>query len=183
MAQLKLSNIQVSELTQEILDSTKKGLGFVPNMYVKMGGNTALLDAYTYAYNSFRTNSGFTSSEQEVVFLSVAYENNCQYCMAAHSFIGKNMTNVPVEVMKAIRKGENIPDLKLAALSRLTRIMTVNRGVVSKEEINNFLAAGYTETHVLGIIAGIGVKTMSNYSNHLTVPVVDDTFNECNWKK
>lgn len=57
-------------------------------MYKSMGNNPALLDAYIYSYNSFRANSGFNSVEQEVVFLSVAYENNCEYCMAAHSFIG-----------------------------------------------------------------------------------------------
>lgn len=183
MAHLELSNISVSEVTQEILDKTKNGLGFVPNMYVKMGDNTALLDAYTHAYNSFRANSGFTSQEQEVVFLSIAYENNCEYCMAAHSFVGKNMTNVPEEVIKAIRKGESIPDLKLAALSKLTSIMTLKRGIVTEEEIKAFLAAGYTESHVLGIIAGIGIKTMSNYSNHVTTPEVDEAFEECIWEK
>ena len=79
MAHLKLENNTTSPLSQGILDNTKKTLGFVPNMYHKMANNTALLDAYTYTYNSFRVNSGFNSVEQEVVFLSVAYENNCEY--------------------------------------------------------------------------------------------------------
>jgi uncharacterized peroxidase-related enzyme len=183
MANLKLDKNIVSSLTQEIFDKTQKNLGFVPNMYKKMGHNPALLDAYIYSYNSFRGNSGFTPVEQEVIFLSVAYENSCDYCMAAHSFIADKMSKVPSEVTIAIREGKRIPDTKLAALSKLTRSLTVNRGNVSQDEINEFLNAGYFETHVLGVIAGIAVKTMSNYANHNTNPELDSTFAPSVWRK
>lgn len=118
-----------------------------------------------------------------MVFLSAAYENNCEYCMAAHSFIGDKMTKVPTEVTNAIRDGKQVPDLKFAALSKLTRSLTSNRGHVSQNEIDEFLAVGYTEIHVLGIIAGIAVKTMSNYSNHLSDPKLDVAFSERVWQK
>lgn len=183
MAHLKLENNPIAPLSQEIFDKTQKGLGFVPNMYKNMGNNPALLDAYNYSYNTFRANSGFSPVEQEVVFLSVAYENNCEYCMAAHSFVGDMMTKVPIEVTNAIRDGKQVPDAKLAALSKLTRSLTATRGNVSQSEIDAFLAAGYTEVHVLGIIAGIAVKTMSNYSNHVTNPEVDEFFAGRIWKK
>lgn len=183
MADLKLENNPVSSITQEIFDNTQKTLGFVPNMYKSMGNNPALLESYIYGYNSFRANSGFNSVEQEVVFLSVAYENNCEYCMAAHSFIGDKMSKVPTEVTDAIREGKQVPDVKLAALSKLTRSLTSNRGNVSQEETDEFIAAGYTEIQVLGIIAGIAVKTISNYSNHNTNPILDNAFAGRAWKK
>ena len=183
MANLKLENPTVSQKTKEIFDASQKSLGFIPNMYLKMGSNTALLDAYIYGYNTFRANSGFTPVEQEVVFLSIAYENNCEYCVAAHSFIGDVMTKVPAEVTNAIREGKEISDVKLAALSKLAKSMTANRGNVSQEEIDAFLAMGYTEENVLGIIAGIAVKVMSNYSNHNTNPEVDAAFAGRVWKK
>ncbi len=183
MAHLKLENVSITALTNEILENTKKGLGFVPNMYVTMGVNPALLDAYTHSYKSFRANAGFTPIEQEVIFLSVAYENNCEYCMAAHSFVGDNMTKVSTEVTDAIRNGQQIPDAKLEALSKLTQSLTATRGNVSQEEINAFLEEGYSEMHVLGIIAGISVKTMSNYSNHITNPIIDEAFAGRTWRK
>lgn len=183
MAHLKLENNKIASISQEIFDNTQKDLGFVPNMYKSMGQNPALLDAYTYSYNSFRANSGFNPVEQEVVFLSVAFENNCEYCMAAHSFVGDVMTKVPNEVTNAIRDGKQITDIKLAALSKLTRSLTANRGNVSQAEVDAFLAKGYNESHVLGIIAGIAVKTMSNYSNHNTHPEVDEAFAGRVWKK
>lgn len=183
MANLKLENVVYSQKTNEILDNVKKYSGFVPNMYSKMGANTALLDAYTYSYNTFRANAGFTPAEQEVIFLSVAYENNCEYCMGAHSLIADKMSKVPLEVTNAIREGKQIPNAKFAALSKLTRSLTVNRGNVSQAEIDAFLAEGYSEIQVLGIIAGIAVKTLSNYSNHLTNPVLDKSFAGRAWKK
>ncbi|CCG53616.1 Putative peroxidase [Flavobacterium indicum GPTSA100-9 = DSM 17447] len=183
MAHLKLENNTVSSITSSILDATKSKLGFAPNMYVKMGNNPALLDAYTYSYNSFRANSGFNYIEQEVIFLSIAFENNCEYCVAAHSFVADMMSKVPTEVTDAIRNNQQIPDLKLGALSKLTRSLTVNRGMASQTEIDDFIAVGYTEAHVLGIIAGIGVKALSNYSNHLTNPEVDAAFAGRKWEK
>ncbi|MDF1516884.1 MAG: carboxymuconolactone decarboxylase family protein, partial [Lutibacter sp.] len=111
------------------------------------------------------------------------YENNCEYCTAAHSFIADKMSKVPVEVTNAIRDGKQIPDAKLAVLSKLTRSLTANRGNVSQAEIDEFLATGYTEVNVLGIIAGISVKTISNYSNHNTNPELDSAFADRAWKK
>ena len=182
MAKLNLENIQFSPKSTEILEDTKKALGFIPNMYKKLAANTALLDAYTYSYKSFRDNAGFTPVEQEVIFLTGAYENNCEYCIAAHSFIADEMTKVPHEVTEAIREGESIKNPKLAALSKLTRLLTINRGDVSKDDIDIFLAAGFTESHVLGVIAGIAVKAMSNYSNRQTNPELDSAFAGRVWK-
>lgn len=183
MAHLELEITQQSSITNEILEKTNEKMGFIPNMYVTMGANPALLDAYTYAYKSFRTNAGFTPVEQEVIFLSVSYENNCPYCIAAHSFVGDKMTHVPTEITNAIREGKQIPDKKLAALSKITRSLTKEKGNITQIEINEFLNSGYSKTHILGIIAGIGIKTMSNYSNHLTNPQIDDVFSYRIWNK
>jgi AhpD family alkylhydroperoxidase len=152
-------------------------------MYGLMANNPALLEGYTSSYNSFRANSGFSPPEQEVVFLSVAYENNCDYCMAAHSFVGDKMTNVPSEVTDAIRNNTEIADAKFRALSSFTRAMTAKRGNPSQEDVNSFLNAGYTTNHILGVVAGIGVKTMSNYFNHISNTPVDDMFAGRAWSK
>ncbi len=181
MANLKLNIPISSEISNKILDDTKAKMGFAPNMYLKMGQNPALLDSYAYAYNSFRKNAGFTPVEQEVILLSVAFENACTYCMAAHSFVADKMTNVPTEVTDAIRNNTPISDPKLSALSILTKQLTGNRGMVSPEQITPFLSVGYSENHVLGIIAGIAVKTMSNYANHNTKPEVDEVFASRKW--
>lgn len=183
MTKLKLENIEISSISKEILEKAKQANPFLPNMYVKMANNTALLDAYLYSYESFKANSGFTPVEQQVISLIVSYENNCEYCMAAHSFVGEMMAKIPTEITEAIRNGQQIPDAKLNALTKLTGSLTANRGNASQQEIDDFIAAGYTEAHILGIIAGIGAKTMANYANNLTSPEVDGPFASRAWKK
>lgn len=172
-----------ASLASNIMQGTKDAMGFVPNMYGFMANNPALLDAYTHTYKTFRENAGFTPVEQEVIFLSVAYENECDYCVAAHSFVGDKMSGVPTEVTDAIREGKEIDDTKLSALSTFTRLMTRTRANVTSEDIATFLSAGYDENHILGVITGIGVKTFSNYSNHLTNTPLDEMFQERKWSK
>ena len=183
MAKLKLENIGISPLSNEILEKVKQTNPFLPNMYVKMANSTALLDAYIHSYDSFKANAGFTPAESQVISLIVSYENDCEYCMAAHSFVGEMMAKIPTEIIEAIRNGQEVSDVKLNALVKLTRSLTSNRGKVSQQEIDDFISTGYTEAHVLGIIAGIGAKIMANYANNLTNPEVDGPFASKTWKK
>jgi uncharacterized peroxidase-related enzyme len=171
-----------SEKSNDILEASQKKLGFVPNMYMGMAGNASTLDSYSYAYDSFRKNSGFNAAEQEVVLLSISYVNNCSYCVAAHSVIG-DMTKVPTSIIDAIREGIEIPDEKLNALSTFTKKMVEKRGWASQDDLDAFFKVGYEASHVLGIITGIAVKTISNYSNHLTQPELDLAFNGRKWSK
>ncbi len=181
MAKINLEGIDLSSKSTEILDATQRKMGFVPNMYRMMAPNAALLDGYLQAYNSFRANSGFNAVEQEVIFLSVAYANSCEYCVSVHSFVADQWSKVPMEITDAIREGKEVPDKKLNALNKITKVLTESRGNIAQELVDEFIAAGYTSSHILGIIAGIGIKTMSNYSNHLTHPDLDDAFTSRKW--
>jgi uncharacterized peroxidase-related enzyme len=179
VADLKLDNLTEETAvgkSKEILALAKKQNGFVPNMYAKMAHNPATLDAYTYAYDTFRANSGFNPVEQEVILLTIARENGCEYCMAAHSFIADKMSKVPETITNAIRDNTIIEDTKLAALSKLTIALVVKRGNVTQKEVDTFLASGYTKSHVLGILAGISAKIISNYANHINHPELDAPF-------
>ena len=71
-----------------------KALGFIPNMYADMANSPSALETYGVGYNFFRSDSGFTPVEQEVVFLTISHENGCEYCMAAHSMVGEKMSGV-----------------------------------------------------------------------------------------
>jgi len=170
-------------LSSKVLEASKKRSGMIANMYGTMANNDALIDAYTYSYESFRKNAGFTPQEQEVVFLSMNYVNNCEYCMAAHSVIADRMSKVPKEVTDAIRNNTEIPNEKLKALSKFSKVMIEKRGFPTEEDTENFLDAGYTKSHILGVVAGAAVKTMSNYTNHIFDIPVDKAFESRFWNK
>lgn len=163
------------------LQATQKAMGFVPNMYAAMVNLPALLDTYNHGYGKFRAESGFTPVEQEVIFLTISRANGCHYCMAAHSFVGDMMSKVPTEVTDAIRDDLVIADDRLEALRSFTRIMTESRGNPTPVDAAAFLAAGYSETHILGIILAISAKVISNYTNHIFHTEVDPAFAARSW--
>lgn len=158
------------------LEEARSSLGFVPNMYAVMANSPGLLDTYVHGYGRFRSHSGFTPAEQEVVFLAISRENGCTYCVAAHSFLADKMSGVPAAVTDAIREGKPIPDARLAVLHAFTGALVAKRGLPSRADVEAFLAAGYSERQVLEIVLAIAVKTLSNYANHLFHTPVDAAF-------
>ena len=167
---------------QPVLEQVKGSMGMIPNMYADMANSPAMLQTYAQGYALFREGSGFTPAEQEVVFLTISRENECHYCMAAHSFVADNVSKVPPEVTNAIRDDQPITDIKLAALSVFSRTMFVTRGHPSKTDVASFLQVGYSEAHILSIILALAVKTISNYSNHVFDTSVDSAFAGRTWE-
>jgi uncharacterized peroxidase-related enzyme len=167
---------------REVLDNALKQVGFIPNMYANMVNAPAVLDTYLLGYKQFREESGFSSVEQEVVFLAISHENGCSYCVGAHSFIADKISNVPVPVTDAIRAGVLVPDARLAALAEFTRRMVASRGLPTKADVAAFLKAGFTERQILYVVLAISVKTLSNYSNHLFHTELDERFSSRAWK-
>ncbi len=162
--------------TKTTLENIKAKTGFVPNMYGYMAKLPGVLEGYLSTYESFRETAGFTPTEQEVVFLVISRFNGCTYCMAAHSMLADKVSGVPADMLAAVRAGEPLPDDKLQALATFTETMVDTRGNPDRAAIDAFLAAGYGEQHILGIILGIACKTFSNYVNHLAGTPVDDRF-------
>lgn len=166
-----------------LLKSVKAKVGFVPNLYAAMANVPMLLEAYLSASDHFRLESAFSAIEQEVILLSISYINGCTYCMAAHSTIADNDSHVPPEITDAIRAGIKIQDEKLQALVMLTQALVIDRGWANSEYVSAFLRAGYNEKHILGILFAIGMKTLSNYTNHLFNPPIDEQFKRRIWQK
>jgi uncharacterized peroxidase-related enzyme len=182
---MQLPLIQFDEATEtqkELLTITKKEYKMIPNMYRAMVNNPVLLKSYMDAYKGFRTESNFSSVEQEVVFLTISVENNCSYCMAAHSIIADLVSKVPPNITDAIRTGDEIPDAKLKSLREFTSIMLNKRGNPSEEDVRLFFENGYNEQHILDIILAISIKTISNYTNHIFHTEIDSAFKIREWK-
>lgn len=166
---------------RDILAGAKKSLGFVPNLFGVMAEAPALLKAYVTLSGIFDDTS-FNAIERQVVLLAVSYENNCAYCVAAHSAIAA-MQKVPNDVVKSIRDGRPIADTKLEALRRFAVAVVASRGWPSEADTKAFLAAGYGRQQVLEVVLGIGMKTLSNYANHIADTPLDQAFSPVAWSK
>ncbi|MEA5446483.1 carboxymuconolactone decarboxylase family protein [Gammaproteobacteria bacterium AB-CW1] len=170
------------EKVKPLLQDAKDTLGFVPSMYAHMAKAPGVLSSYLHGYEYFRELSGFEPAEQEVILLTISRANGCAYCMSAHSMIAEQVSQVPADTLAALRNDEAIPDPKLAALSRFTRVMFDSRGRPDPKSVEAFLNAGYQESHIMQIVLALAVKTLSNYANHLNHPELDQAFAGHKWE-
>jgi len=162
------------EAARPLLQKAEQKYGFVPNILGVMANSPALLEAYM-ALSQIFEKTGFSAAEKQTVLLAVSTENACDYCRAAHSAIAR-MQGVDEAVIKAIGNGDTLPDAKLEALFKFTRTMVDKRGRPSDEDLRAFLGAGYDEAQVQDVIVGIGMKTLSNYNNHIAATPLDPQF-------
>lgn len=169
------------EAAKPVLDAAEKAYGMVPNLHGKMAESPALLEGYWQLSQVF-SNSSLTPIEQQVVLIAVSVTNNCTYCVGAHSVLA-DMVDTPAEVTKALRSGEVIPDARLQALRKFAQSVVITRGWVHESEVDALLAEGYTRAQVLEVILGVGLKTLSNYTNHLVATELDTAFQSRAWKQ
>lgn len=159
---------------RELLEKAEKNYGFIPNILGVMANSPALVEAYMSLSQIFEK-TRFSAAEKQTVLLAVSTENDCGYCKSAHTAIAK-MQNVDEAVLDAIASGDKLPDAKLDALFNFTRTMVEKRGHPSDDDLQAFFDAGYSEAQVQDVIVGIGMKTMSNYNNHIADTPVDEQF-------
>ncbi|WP_018233749.1 carboxymuconolactone decarboxylase family protein [Thioalkalivibrio thiocyanodenitrificans] len=159
--------------------STAK-FGMVPNLIRTMCTSPQLAEGYLALSTLFEQTS-LSVAERHVVLLTVSAGHECHYCMAAHS-ITADMNQVPGEITEALREGRTLADRRLEALRQFTRAMVEQRGWVAPDRVNDFLNAGFTPQQALEVVLGIGLKTLSNYTNHLADTPLDEAFAGRAWQ-
>lgn len=170
-----------SEKSAEILGQVRSKLGFVPNLMGVFAESPEILQAYL-ALSDLVDQTTLTPLERQIALIGASVTNNCDYCVAAHTAIS-SMQKLPADVIQAVREDRPIGDAKLEAFRTFVQTVTDNRGFVSDEEKAAFLAAGYTNQNILEVILVVGMKTLSNYTNHLAETPLDDAFQPAKWQK
>ena len=118
----------------------------------------------------------FTALERQLILLAASVENNCNYCIAAHSTIAKGFLHAAPETVSAIRTTTPVAERKIDALVNLTREIVRERGFAKEETIEAFLSAGYRKEQVMELLLGVALKTISNYLDHISPTPLDKAF-------
>lgn len=167
------------EPSRALLNEVQKSFGMTPNLFRVMSGSPSLFKAYMATSDAF-SKSTLTPVEQQVVLITASALNGCTYCVGAHSVIA-DMSGVPAAVTTSLRDRTAIADSKLEALRLFTASLVENRGWVDEQAVRAFLAAGYSQESLFDVIAGVGLKTMSNYMNHVAQTPLDQAFTARQW--
>ena len=181
MADFAIHSIDTApEGSKPLLEKAAANYGFTPNLLATMAESPAALETYMTLSQTMSTKTAFSPTELQVVLLGASFENSCTYCIAAHSTISQG-SGVPGDVIDSLRSGGAIADPKLNALVNFTRAVVQQRGVLDDATTQAFLDAGYSNQHILEVILGIAMKTLSNFTNHAAHTPVDEAFEANAW--
>ena len=135
-----------------------------------LGTELTALDAYLHFGAALSTGS-LDAKFREQIALAVAQANSCEYCLSAHSAIGKMVGLKPDEIL-ASREAQ-AQDAKRNAGLRFAQTLVVQRGEVSDHTLAEVKAAGYTDGGITEIVANVAINIFTNYFNHVARTDVD----------
>ena len=169
------------EAARPLLEQSRKSYGTIPGLHAVMAEAPGLLEGYNVLHQQFMASS-FTDTEKTVVWQTVNVEQNCHYCVPAHSAIARSMKIDPA-ITEALRNETPLPDAKIEALRDFTLSVVRQRGDLDAAEVQAFLDAGFTKRQILEVVLGVAQKVMSNYTNHFANTPVDEMFQPFSWNK
>jgi AhpD family alkylhydroperoxidase len=163
---------------EQVHDKAKQALGFVPNLITEMvSENPAVADAYLTATGIVEEGGVLSPAEQQAVILAISSYNDCHYCTKAHAVAGQQ-AGLDAETVETINAGGLPDDDRLRSLVRATRRLLGKRGWLSDGDEAEFADLGLERPALYEIIALVGIKTMSNYVNHIAGTEIDDPFQQ-----
>ena len=148
--------------SKELLDAVKQKLGLVPNMTRVMVNSPAVLDGYL-GLSGALAKGALPAKVREQLALAVAETNGCDYCLAAHSAVGKAV-GLTADQVRDARLGGAV-DGKTDALLRFTRRVVDARGKVSDADLAAVRAAGWDDAAVAEVVAHVALNVFTNYFN------------------
>jgi len=164
------------------LELAQKTYGNIPNLYRGLANHPAALKIYLKFNENLKEFGYLQPVEQQIVYIIASAENNCTYCVGAHSVLA-NMVNISEPTFTELRELKPLSDPKLNALRNFTLSVMKNNGWVPDTDIKDFQDAGYNQQHVLEVLTILAQKTLSNYFNHLALTPLDDMFSEMAWTR
>ena len=167
------------DASRPLLEAVRKSVGFVPNLYGTFAESPAVLKGYL-DLSAALDRGTLTPAERELVHIAVSTENDCTYCVAAHSTLA-GMKRADPEALKAVRAGRPPADPRLAALIAVVREALRQGGRVSDATVTQFLSSGYSRAQLLEVLAHVGLKTIANYINNLAETPLDEAFQAQAW--
>lgn len=154
----------------EMFSTIRTKLGMVPNMMRAIGNSPAALQAYLQFSGSLAAGS-LTTKERESIALAVAQSNGCDYCLAAHSTLGK-MAGLTTEQILAARIGNSV-DSRTEALVRFSKKLIHQRGQVSNDDVAELREVGFEDGHISEIVANVALNVFTNYFNLVAETEID----------
>jgi uncharacterized peroxidase-related enzyme len=161
---------EASGKAKQLLDGVQAKLGMTPNLMKTLATGPAALEGYLNFSAALGTGH-LDAKFREQIALAVAQANSCEYCLSAHTAIGKMVGLKPEEI--GTSRHAHSADTKRDVGLQFVQALVMQRGEVSDQAIAEVKAAGYTDGDIAEIVANVAVNIFTNYFNHVARTDVD----------
>ena len=152
-----------------LLEQIHGAFGATPNMFRAVANSPAALKSMWGSFGAL--GEGVIPAKLgEQIAVAVADRNGCEYCLAAHTALGRK-AGASAEEMSAAQGG-NAADPKTAAALRFALKLVEARGQVGDADVQAVRAAGFGDQEIVEILAHVALNLFTNYVNvAFAVPV------------
>jgi uncharacterized peroxidase-related enzyme len=157
-------------VTVELLASVRKSKGAVPNLVATMAHSPAVAGAYL-GFAQALSGGRLPRRLREQIALLVGEANACDYCVAAHTALGRRAGPSEEETREARRASSH--DGKEQAAPGFARKVVQDRGLVADDDVERLRYAGYTDGEVGEIVANVALNLFTNDFNHVAATELD----------
>jgi uncharacterized peroxidase-related enzyme len=148
---------------KQLLDGVQHKLGMVPNMMRIMANSPAVLDGYLHLNGSLSLGK-LPAKIREQLALAISEANQCEYCLGAHSTVGK-MVGLTGDQIRDARLGTAV-DAKTDVLLHFARKVLDSHGRVSQSDLEEVHEAGYDDGEIAEVIAHVALNVLTNFFNN-----------------
>lgn len=145
-----------------LLDQVQAAFGATPAMFRTVAHSPAALKSM---WGSFGALGGgvIQAKLAEQIAVAVADRNGCEYCLAAHTALGRKAGASAAE-MAAAQQGE-AADATTAAALRFALKLVEQRGQVGEADVQALRGAGFNDEQIVEILAHVALNLFTNYVN------------------
>lgn len=154
---------------KELLSQIQGAFGTTPAMFRAVANSPAALKSMWGSFGAL--GSGVIPAKLgEQIAVAVADRNDCEYCLAAHTLLGRKAGATAVE-MTAAQAGRSEDPKTAAALTFALKLVN-DRGQVGDSDVQALRSAGFDDEAIVEIVAHVALNLFTNYVNvALQVPV------------
>lgn len=161
-----------SDASRAVFDQVRKAAGKVPNAYAIIGGYSPASLKLMLDGDAALAKGQLSKAEIESIRIAVSSLNGCDYCVAAHSLVGK-FAGLPPETLRQLRAGESTGDEKRDALVTFARTVAATQGTTEPAVLAAVREAGYTPGQIVEALLAVSLITFTNLFNRVNDTEID----------
>lgn len=173
MSRLSIPNLEADVgPSGQVYAQIKKAIGNVPNTFATIAAHGPAALKAVLAADTVLASGSLTRSDREIIKLVISEAAGCDYCVAAHSLLGK-LVGVTPEVLRQVRDGQPTGDAQRDALIAFVRKLASTSGTISDGDFAAIKAAGYSDTQLVEISLAFATTAFTNVFNRINDTEID----------